>query len=213
MAQMVKRLPTMRETQVQSLGREDPLEKEMAAHSSTIAWKIPWTEELVGYSPWDHKESDITEWLHFPLSDWYADLHKFISNPDISTDLLTYISNIFTWICKRHVPNKLLIFPPKLAPHTNFFSINGNSTFPVPQPKNLGFILDAPLLGGTSSKELVCQWRRCLERQVQSLGRDDPLKKGMATHFSILAWKIPWTEEPGRQPSMRPQRVGHDWSS
>ena len=61
MAQMVKRLPTMRETQVQSLGREDPLEKEMAAHSSTIAWKIPWTEELVGYSPWDHKESDITE--------------------------------------------------------------------------------------------------------------------------------------------------------
>jgi len=44
-AQMVKRLSTMRETQVQSLGREDPLEKEMAIHSSTIAWKIPWTEE------------------------------------------------------------------------------------------------------------------------------------------------------------------------
>ena len=42
---MVKRLSTMRETQVQSLGREDPLEKEMATHSSTIAWKIPWTEE------------------------------------------------------------------------------------------------------------------------------------------------------------------------
>ena len=44
-AQMVKRLPTMRETQVRSLGREDPLEKEMAIHSSTLAWKIPWTEE------------------------------------------------------------------------------------------------------------------------------------------------------------------------
>ena len=44
-AQTVKRLPTMRETQVQSLGREDPLEKEMAPHSSTLAWKIPWTEE------------------------------------------------------------------------------------------------------------------------------------------------------------------------
>ena len=44
-AQMVKRLSTMRETRVQSLGREDPLEKEMAIHSSTIAWKIPWTEE------------------------------------------------------------------------------------------------------------------------------------------------------------------------
>ena len=44
-AQMVKRLSTMRETQVQSLGWEDPLEKEMVIHSSTIAWKIPWTEE------------------------------------------------------------------------------------------------------------------------------------------------------------------------
>ena len=45
-AQMVKRLPTIWETWVQSLGREDPLEKEMATHSSTFAWKIPWTEEL-----------------------------------------------------------------------------------------------------------------------------------------------------------------------
>ena len=46
MAQTVKRLPAMREAWVQSLGREDPLEKEMATHSSTLAWKIPWTEEL-----------------------------------------------------------------------------------------------------------------------------------------------------------------------
>ena len=45
MAQMVKHLPAMRETQVQSLGQEDPLEKEMATHSSTLAWKIPWTED------------------------------------------------------------------------------------------------------------------------------------------------------------------------
>ena len=45
MAQTVKRLSTMRETWVQSLGREDPLEKDMAIYSSTIAWKIPWTEE------------------------------------------------------------------------------------------------------------------------------------------------------------------------
>ena len=44
-AQMVKRLPAMRETQVRSLVREDPLEKEMATHSSTLAWKIPWMEE------------------------------------------------------------------------------------------------------------------------------------------------------------------------
>ena len=44
-AQMVKRLPTMWDTWVQSLGREDPLEKEMATHSSILAWKIPWTED------------------------------------------------------------------------------------------------------------------------------------------------------------------------
>ena len=45
MAQTVKHLPAMRETQVRFLGWEDPLEKEMAIHSSTLAWKIPWTEE------------------------------------------------------------------------------------------------------------------------------------------------------------------------
>ena len=48
MAQWVKSLPVMQETQVQSLGREDPLEKEMAAHFSILAWKIPWTEEPDG---------------------------------------------------------------------------------------------------------------------------------------------------------------------
>ena len=60
---MVKRLPTMRETQVRSLGQEDPREKEMATHSNTLAWKIPWMEEHD--SPWGRKESDMTERLHF----------------------------------------------------------------------------------------------------------------------------------------------------
>ena len=46
--------------------------------------------------------------------------------------------------------------------------------------------------------------------QVQSLGREDPLEEGMATHSSILAWRIPWAEEPGRLQSMGLQRVGHD---
>ena len=47
------------------------------------------------------------------------------------------------------------------------------------------------------------------ETQVQSLGGEDPLEKEMATHSSIPAWKIPWTEEPGRLQSMGSQRVGH----
>ena len=49
------------------------------------------------------------------------------------------------------------------------------------------------------------------ETWVRSLGREDPLEKEMATHSSILAWRIPWTEEPGGLQSMGSQRVGHDW--
>ena len=48
------------------------------------------------------------------------------------------------------------------------------------------------------------------EIQIQSLGQEDPLEKGMATHCSILAWRIPWTEKPGRLQSMGSHRVGHD---
>ena len=48
------------------------------------------------------------------------------------------------------------------------------------------------------------------ETQVQSLGQENPLEKEMATHFNILAWRIPWTEEPGGLQSMGSQRVGHD---
>ena len=55
-------------------------------------------------------------------------------------------------------------------------------------------------------KRLPTTW----ETWVQSLGQEDPLEKEMATHSSILAWKIPWTEEPGRLQFMGLQRVGHD---
>ena len=61
MAQTVKRLPTMWETQVQSLGREDLLEKEMATHSSIFAWKIPWMEEPGRLQSMGGKESDMPE--------------------------------------------------------------------------------------------------------------------------------------------------------
>ena len=58
---MVKNLPAMQETQVQSLDWEDPLGAEMATHSSILAWEIPWAEEP---GPWGHKESDTTEHDH-----------------------------------------------------------------------------------------------------------------------------------------------------
>ena len=55
-------------------------------------------------------------------------------------------------------------------------------------------------------KNLPAMW----ETWVLSLGWEDPLEKGTATHSSILAWRIPWTEEPGKLQSMGLQRVGHD---
>ena len=63
----------------------------------------------------------------------------------------------------------------------------------------------------------MAQMVKCLptmwDTQVQSLGWEDPLEKDMATHSSILAWKIPWMEEPGWLLSMGSQRVGHDWAT
>ena len=71
------------------------------------------------------------------------------------------------------------------------------------------------IFGGPSGEESACQCRRCKNHgfdptQILSLGREDPLEEGMATHSSILAWRIPWTEEPGGLQSVGPQRAGHD---
>ena len=81
--------------------------------------------------------------------------------------------------------------------------------------------LDFPC--GSAGKESACNvedlgsipglrlpMKEMQETQVQSLGQEDPLEEKMATHFSFLAWKIPWTEEPGRLQSMGSLRVRHD---
>ena len=88
MVQTVKNLPTMQETQVQFLGREDPLEKGMAIHSSILAWRIPWS--LAGCSPPGRKESDTTEWLTQRLIRYYS-----IQN--------TFNLFIFTWYIKIRI--------------------------------------------------------------------------------------------------------------
>ena len=68
-----------------------------------------------------------------------------------------------------------------------------------------------------SGQSLVAQIVKNLpavqETRVQSLVRDDPVEKGMATHSSVLAWRTPWTVEPGGLQSMGLQRVGHDWGT
>ena len=76
-AQMVKHLPAMQETQVWSLGWEDPLETDTATHSSILAWRIPMDR------PWGHKESDTTEWLTLCVtSDKYPNLSESVSPPN-----------------------------------------------------------------------------------------------------------------------------------
>ena len=66
--------------------------------------------------------------------------------------------------------------------------------------------------GGTSGKEPTCQCRRH-KGHGWSLGQEDPLEEGMASHSSILPWRIPWTEEPGMLQSMGLQRAGHGWAT
>ena len=116
MAQTVKCLPALRETRVRSLGREDPLEKEMAIHSSILAWKIPWTEE----------------------------------------------------------PGRLQSMGSQSQTRLSNFTF----TFP----------------GSSDGKESACQLGRPgFKTWVQPLGQEAALAKGMATHSSILAWRILWT--------------------
>ena len=112
------------------------------------------------------------------------------------------------------------------------YSLNTKSPFPPPArpwPPPFYFVSEfdcsrnlvwmesyniCPLVTGLISLNLVAQWQRiCLPMQdkwVWFLGQEDPLEKEMATHSSILAWEIPWTEESGGPWSMGSQRVGHD---
>ena len=75
---------------------------------------------------------------------------------------------------------------------------------------NQGFtVSSSSYLAPTLVAQTVKRLSAVQETQVRSLGWEDPLEKEMAVHSSILAWKIPWTAEPGRLPSMGLQRVGH----
>ena len=75
--------------------------------------------------------------------------------------------------------------------------------------RNIVYIIEG-FPSGASGKEPTCQCRKYNETQVQSLGWEDPLEESMATHFSILAWRIPRTEEPGVLQSIELHRVRHD---
>ena len=105
-----------------------------------------------------------------------------------------------TWICGKFLysSGSVLLIPERDAPS----SINN---FMLPS-SSLGFP------GGASGKESTCQGKKHEATRVQSLSREDPLEEEMATHSSILAWRIPWREEPGGLQSMGSQKVRHNWS-
>ena len=138
-AQSVKNLPALQETRGQSLVWEDPLEKEIATHSSILARKISWAVEPGGLQSMGWQRVG---------HDWVAELNW--------TDF---------------------IFPASMV------------------------------------AQMVKSLPALQENGVRSLCWKDPLEKEIATHSSILAWKIPWTEEPGKLPSMGLQRVRQDWAT
>ena len=76
---------------VPSLHRDDPLEKGMATHSSILAWRIPHVEDLSGYSPWGHKESDTTERLTFSLFTELLTFSLFTERPTLTLSRLTML--------------------------------------------------------------------------------------------------------------------------
>ena len=138
MAQTIKCLPTMWETRAWSWSREVPMEKEMATHSSTCAWKIPWTEEP-GYSSWGYKESDTTERLHFHFqcpaqgskhnkgrTSVWNDLIKWIFRLQHHLSMQTYVVRFqnekHTHIDMQHHEFIIIFHTPKIRPEPWQFS-------------------------------------------------------------------------------------------
>ena len=102
--QRLKCLPAMWETWVRSLGQEDPLEKEMATHSSFLAWRIPWMEELGGLQSMGRKELDTTERLHFTS----------LNNVVLVSDVPSQVIQLCVYLC--------LVFG-KSFPHLGYYRV------------------------------------------------------------------------------------------
>ena len=179
----------MLETWVRFLDWEDPLEKEMATHSSILAWEIPWTEEPGGLQPMgsqrvrhdlanEHTHTHIMPWmLHTKLT---VDQYRFFRKA----------------ICRR------------------FSSAESWAGWWSQLPDQLGLAncqfgyLDSPQPG----LWLYDRKQVPLFRHFWSVFLCHA-EKAMAPHSSTLAWKIPWMEEPGGLQFMGPLRVGHDWET
>ena len=195
---MVKCLPGMWETRVWSLGWEDPLEKEMATHASTLAWKIG---RLL--SPWGHKELDMTEWLHLHISE----VKSLTNSP----------RGPWEKTARCH-----LCYSPRKTPlqsgpgHWKAPGEKGTdeSTMFECFEKNTDRLTEnfwdnnyryRGFPGGWDGKESVCNLGD--PGLVPGSGRAPGVGSGNQLRYS---WRIPWTNQPGGLQSMGSQRVGHD---
>ena len=161
----------------------------MAPHSSTLAWKIPWMEEpgglhaVHGVAKSWTRLSDFTFTFHFHALEKAMALH----------------SSTLAWkIPGMGEPGGLPSMVLQRVGH-DWSDLAEAAAFSQGLP--LRVVKNPP-----ATQEAQKMW-------VRSLGREDPLEKGMATHSSILAWRIPWTEMPGGLQSIGSQRVGHDWNA
>ena len=120
--QIVKNLPWVHETCVWSMGREDPLEKEMATNSSILAWKIPWKRSLVGCSPWGHNESGTTEQVTLMTCDPFslAFNHVMVSKSNLDSNKELYMLNLIKCglIYWYNIPVNFLSFINKFLKNT-----------------------------------------------------------------------------------------------
>ena len=191
----------MWETQVWSLGWEDPLEKEMAAHSSILAWKIPWTEEH------GRLQSMRSERVRH---DWATSLYRHSKHFTNFTYVISSTSYLWSgdYFYLHFIDEETRMLGGKIICPGSHIQMTGGCDCKhlTPEPVSPSITMHFLLLTAERTKSkfyltwssLVAQMVKNLPAmqkiQVQSLGQENPLEKGKATHSSITAWRISWTE-------------------
>ena len=151
---------------------------------------LPWFMDLTFQVPMQYCSSQHQTLLPSPVTSTFRCCFCFVFVFSFFLDLFLHSFPVAYWAIYQ--PGELIFQCPIFLPFHTMYTYNWWAS-------------------------LVAQRLKCLpamwETWVRSLGWEDPLEKEMATHSSILAWKIPWTEEPGGLQSMGLQRVRHDWST
>ena len=202
-------------------GLEDSLEMEIATHSIILAWRIPWTEEpgrlqSMGLQRVEHDltmKTTTTKYVYIPM---YINISMWTHTYTQRIGRMVLIcvcspqKSLMRLVC-LHDGGSCSKIQHFRQPH--LIGLQTLSGLFIP---HLHFLLSWKkkiyiTYSGFPVAQIVKNLPAVKETQVRSLAWEDPLEKRMATHSSILAWRIPWIEEPGGLQSMGLQRVGHDW--